>query len=233
MISPLVWITFTLQFLLSTLEIAMDGLERTNLGYSTKNIPAPAKKDYLKCLIAKAETFMRNVRLRTFFFLNPDTTTKRKQTYGFKSTKSPPYILELKQFEDGMLDIVQNIEFTKPGNTIPFQKQLSIDAKDINTDDKLYVAADKTTNFYKVKPEDYNKLLEKSITKDYTLATTSSEKQITIEDKNIASKLDLDDRIDTTAKSQTFITLKDHEPNFSNNPSCRPINPCKSEIGKN
>ena len=28
-----------------------------------------------------------------------------------------------------------------------------------------------------------------------------------------------------------FITLKDHKPNFRNSPSCRLINPAKSEIG--
>ena len=32
------------------------------------------------------------------------------------------------------------------------------------------------------------------------------------------------------AKS-AFITLKDHKPNFANNPTCRLINPSKSEIG--
>ena len=29
----------------------------------------------------------------------------------------------------------------------------------------------------------------------------------------------------------SFITLKDHKPNFNNNPTCRLINPSKSEIG--
>ena len=29
-----------------------------------------------------------------------------------------------------------------------------------------------------------------------------------------------------------FITLKDHKPNFRNNPTCRLINPTKPEIGK-
>ena len=32
-------------------------------------------------------------------------------------------------------------------------------------------------------------------------------------------------------KKQSLITLKDHEENFKNNPSCRLINPAKSEIG--
>ena len=47
-----------------------------------------------------------------------------------------------------------------------------------------------------------------------------------------ATKLELDDRIDVTAQKQAFITLKDHKPNFRNNPTCRLINPTKPEIGK-
>ncbi len=207
-----------------------DGFEKINLGYSTKNIPLPSEKDYLKCLISKAETFMRNIRWRTFFFLNPDITSESKETYGFKSTKSPPFIPELKEFEDGMLNLVQNIEFNHSKSQ--FQKNLSEDVNKIKKDNKLFVAADKTTNFYKLNPDSYNKLLEQNITKDYKKAPQSAERTNTLEDKKIANTLDLEDRIDTTAQTQAFITLKDHKPNFSNKPTCRLINPCKSEIGK-
>ena len=49
---------------------------------------------------------------------------------------------------------------------------------------------------------------------------------------HIAKKLDLADRINTTAERESFITLKDHKENFKNKPTCRLINPCKPEIGK-
>ena len=39
-------------------------------------------------------------------------------------------------------------------------------------------------------------------------------------------------KINTTAKCEPFITLKDHKPNFNNNPTCCLINPTKAEIGK-
>ena len=52
------------------------------------------------------------------------------------------------------------------------------------------------------------------------------------EDKKIADKLELQDRIDTVPKSEAFITLKDHKDNFNNNPQTRLINPNKSQIGK-
>lgn len=207
-----------------------NGFEQINLGYSTKNIPLPSEKDYLKCMISKVETFLRNIRWRTFFFLNPETTTEHKETYGFKSTKPEPFVPELKEFEDGMLELVQNVQFKKTSNQ--FQKKLSEDVQKIKSDSKLFVAADKTTNFYKLDPDSYNDLLEQNITKDYKKAKPSSEKRNNLGDKEIADNLDISDRIDTKSESQAFITLKDHKPNFKNRPTCRLINPCKSEIGK-
>ena len=56
-------------------------------------------------------------------------------------------------------------------------------------------------------------------------------KTITMEDKTLATKLDLDDRIYITIKRQGFITLKDNKPSFQNNPTCRLTNPTKPEIG--
>ena len=52
------------------------------------------------------------------------------------------------------------------------------------------------------------------------------------EDKHIAENYDIADRVDCLAKSNAFITLKDHTKNFQSNPKCRLINPAKSEIGK-
>ena len=37
--------------------------------------------------------------------------------------------------------------------------------------------------------------------------------------------------IEVSASKDAFITLKDHKPDFINNPTCRLINPTKSEIG--
>ena len=71
-----------------------------------------------------------------------------------------------------------------------------------------------------------------NVTKVYKKAPATTEEDITFQDKTIATKLELDDRIDVTAQKQAFITLKDHKPNFRNNPTCRLINPTKKEIGK-
>jgi hypothetical protein len=45
-------------------------------------------------------------------------------------------------------------------------------------------------------------------------------------------RINLADRINTTAQKEAFLTLKYHKPNFDNNPTCRLINPSKSEIGR-
>ena len=53
-----------------------------------------------------------------------------------------------------------------------------------------------------------------------------------MEDKALAEKLEIDDRVYSLSKREAFITLKDHKDNFENNPKCRLINPSKSELGK-
>ena len=52
------------------------------------------------------------------------------------------------------------------------------------------------------------------------------------EAKWIATKLNIDHKINSIAEQPAFITIKDHKPNFKINPSYRLINPTKSEIGR-
>jgi hypothetical protein len=94
------------------------------------------------------------------------------------------------------------------------------------------VKADKTTNYYKLDPVEYTQLISKNVTKSYKLAPENIAKQITLTDKEIATSLKLEDRIEQLAEKEAFITLKDHKPNFQNKPTCRLINPTKSEIGR-
>ena len=201
-----------------------------NLSYSTKNIPLPSRNDYLQRLIEKTEQFLRRMRWKAHFFLNPDTTPCSKETYGFKSTKNPPPIEELKDFEDDMLKMIQSVKFKQVNN--PFLNKLKEDTDSIQTEPKLLIAADKTTNFHKLEPSEYNDLLEKNITTSYKKAQPETTQAIHKQNKDIATKRGIDDRVDTTANKDAFITLKDHKPNFTNKPTCRLINPTKSEIGK-
>ena len=146
-------------------------MEPVSLGYSTKNIPITQPKVYLKRVIEKTESFLRRVRWKTYHFSNT-TETPTKETFGFQTTKSPPPIKELHDLEDKMLSLIQNIEFKN--RNCDFQKELSQDAKKIRTDDKLLIAADKTTNFYRIDAHSYNQLLNTTITKSYKKAPNNS-----------------------------------------------------------
>ena len=108
-----------------------------------------------------------------------------------------------------MLTVIQNIEFKKVDNA--FQKDLAQDLTRIKNDDKLLIAADKTTNFYRLDTSAYNKLLDNAITKVYKKAPPNTARKIISEEKKIAQKLGLDNRIDSLANKDSFITLKDHK----------------------
>ena len=153
-----------------------------------------------------------------------------KGTLGLQINKNPPPIEELKDFEDDMLKMIQSVTFKQVNN--PFLNKLKEDTDRIKNEPKLVIAADKTTNFYKLEPSTYNDLLEKNIAKSYKKAQPETTQAIHKENKAIATKLRIDDRVDTTADKDAFITLKDQKPNFANKPTCRLINPTKSEIGK-
>ena len=78
----------------------------------------------------------------------------------------------------------------------------------------------------------YQELLNKNITKDYKKSDESVIDDIAKDDKKIADKLEVADRMYRTSKRDSFITIKDHKQNYMNNTKCRLINPCKSEMGK-
>ena len=63
------------------------------------------------------------------------------------------------------------------------------------TSDKLFVPADKTTNYYKIDSPSYDKLLKKIITKTYKKITPDTVSSINNEVKDIATKLNNADRI--------------------------------------
>ena len=170
------------------------------------------------------------LRWRAHFHLNPEARSTQQETYGFRTKRPPPHIAELESFESEMLKLTQNVKFNN--NKTEFQRKLEVDVASIKNDPKMLVKADKTTNYYKLTTDEYNNLLEKNITKGYKKATEQQTKQVEQAEKTTAKALALEDRMEAMAPKQAFITLKDHKPNFQNDPSCRLINPAKSELGK-
>ena len=80
-------------------------------------------------------------------------------------------------------------------------------------------------------PNSYNKLITENVTKTYKKAGYKLGGKLDAQSARIAERLNLDDRIEKLAKKEAFITLKDHKPIFDDHPTCRLINPTKSEIG--
>ena len=99
-------------------------MEATSFDYSTKNVPIPSEKEYSKKLIEKTEEFCKRIRWRAYFFLNPELVSNNKETFGFKSKNTPPYVKELVNFENRMLDMVKNVNVK-----CNFQRKLSSHVK--------------------------------------------------------------------------------------------------------
>ena len=79
--------------------------------------------------------------------------------------------------------------------------------------------------------EAYKKLLSENITKSYRTTGSTVKEEIDREASEIASGLMIAERVEVYAEKEAFITLKDHKDEFRTRPSCRLINPAKSEIG--
>ena len=139
----------------------------------------------------------------------------------------------MQPFEDSMRNLIQSVKFRKTHKTNnQLQQELKKDIQNIKSENKVFVKADKTSNFYKTSTDQYTQLLNKNIQKNYCRANENIKNAIAMEEAEIIHNIKLQDRIETTAVREAFITLKDHKPNFHNNPTCRLINPTKTELGK-
>ena len=95
---------------------AMEPPKRMTLSYSLKNIPIPSNRLYMKKLIEMAESVMKRMRWRAFFFLRSDdeeVEQGEEEYYGFRSRRCPPQMDELKPFEDDMEKLIGNIQFRR------------------------------------------------------------------------------------------------------------------------
>ena len=125
-----------------------------------------------------------------------------KETFGLKSPWEPDRLPEMKRFEDSMLDMITNIQFKNSEKEVGrFQRKLKADIKKMKSDDKIYVKGDKSNNLYKMSKTDYQKFCDQSIQKDYKRCDESEVKNIIQEEKNIACKLGVGDRMDIPSKS--------------------------------
>ena len=171
------------------------------------------------------------MKWRSLFYLNPQPTGIKKETFGFNTSKPGPIIPELKVLENNLYNLIKDIEFREHNNS--FQNKLKHDVRDVKTEPTVLIKADKTTNYYyKMEKNDYNEHMQKIITKDYKKTNNYAFNRVTKEDKDIAKKLEIDERVYSTSKREAFLTLEDHKPNFMNNLTFRLLNPTKQELSK-
>ena len=129
-----------------------------------------------------------------------------------------------------MVNLMQNIQFKDVKSK--FQKEMNNDIKNkIKKPSKVLIPADKTTSYYTMTPDSYDKFIKESVTKTYKKSSDSVANKLDTQSASIAKQLKLDDGIEKLAKNEAFITLKDHKLAFNDHPTCRLINPSKSEIG--
>ena len=91
--------------------------------------------------------------------------------------------------------------------------------------------ADKTSNFYEMTKEHYEKTLLDNVTKGYKQCKDSALRKVNLEAKEFAEHFCVDDKLEVMAEQPCFFTIKDHKDDFRTNPKYRLINPNKSELG--
>ena len=186
----------------------------------------------MKVLIEKVESVIRRMRWKAFFYLNDGKDKDEdgsEDHYGLKSKRSPPHVDELDAFEEDLTTLIEDVQFRKTCDR--FQNTLQKDIQRIKSSKAVLVPADKTRNLYELGKDQYEKLLTENITKHYRTADKDAYNGVNEEAQVIAKELDIADRMETMAKREAYITLKDHKDNFENSLPCRLINPAKSEMG--
>ena len=196
-----------------------------------KNIPIPPKDEYLLQLIYSVEKFVRNLRWRAFFFLNPGKRGREKETHGFNSINAlDDPVPELKLLEQRLLAMVRDVQFRKYSNEL--QVRLKEDVRTIRETQELIIQADKTSNNYKLDIPEYNRLVNRDVHKDYKKAADQDLRRANDKHKEIVKSYGLGARVMKTQARPVRATFKDHKETFQEDPKIRMINPTKCEIGR-
>ena len=174
----------------------------------------------------KIEQVIKRMRWKVFFYINP-SSENMQQTYGLKTLNYPPKIKEMALFERDLWDLVNKIKFSSN-----FQNQLKQDIKAIKKSKKDFDFADKTSNVYQIEKDEYKKLTTDTITSAYKKVSNKISNKVNANGKKIIENKAVVNRMFVNGSNSCFITLKDHKPNFLNNPKVRLLNPAKNELGR-
>ena len=114
-------------------------MQKFHFNHSLKNIPLGNKKQYQAIMITKVESFIQRMRWKLFSIKNQNANSK--QTYGFKTTKTAPQMVELKAFEEDVYKLISNVEFRQVNNDFQTSMQETINAVKASKD--IIIESDK------------------------------------------------------------------------------------------
>ena len=117
---------------------------------SDKNIPISENLQEFRIQTIKSVTkFATNVRWTVKAALNPHKFGKRKETFGFKTVKVCTQVPELKEFERGLFELTKNIKqrVIRCQGKSDFQKKLSENIQRVKSESRMFVKADKSSNY--------------------------------------------------------------------------------------
>ena len=101
---------------------------------------------------------------------NDSLHDKDNNTYFcFPTRNSAPECEDLNYLEHDLYLLVRCIKFRKCKSH--FQKKLSSDIKRIKSSNELIISSDKTDNLLSISKTSYNKLMKKSLTNNYKIAS--------------------------------------------------------------
>ena len=129
------------------------------------------------------------------------------------------------KFENDLTNLLKNIKFCATKSS--FKQQLTEDIRTIKNTQTTLTFADKTSNIYKVPKEQYENQVNNAIITIYKKVSKKTQDQINNQEKNILKNKEVIKRMFVDGKQNCVITLKDHKPNFQNNPTVRFLNPAK------
>ena len=205
-------------------------METIDINFSTKNIPLCNLWTYKRSLLNEIERFRENLRWRVFYFKRPDKK-KKIQTYGLKTKFNAPQDPDLMEFERRLMDIIKEVKFKEVKWTDTEVKMKRI-LKIIKQRNMIVTSSDKTNNFYLVKPEEYYRLMDRELNKEYKKDEGGTiENSINMNTKTIGEKLGIVDKLEILRKEEAYILLKDHKQSFHRERQARLINPIKNQLG--
>ena len=114
-------------------------MEKFMQEYSMKNILFPGKHEFILSRMVKIVEFIKRIRRKTHFYLNPSDSQREQRLGGrrLNSQRTPPSNCKLDPFEDELFGLIQKINFRNTKNG--FQARMRGDIERMRKSGKIWV----------------------------------------------------------------------------------------------